>query len=80
MIRFTLEIEMHEDGHYTVRRGERFCPDLTWDEMLGLVVRETHQVGLPRYPLVSMQQHIEHFKRRAERIAARNEGVCDGQV
>lgn len=68
MIRLAVEIEQHADNHWTVRVGDRFCPHLTWDEMLGLVVRETHRPGFPPYPLLTTKQHIEHHERRVERI------------
>ena len=68
MIERTLQIEKRDDGSWTVREGEGFCPHLCWDEMLGMLVTLTHRPGVPNYSMRNMRQHLDLEQQRQARI------------
>lgn len=68
MIERTLHVEKHDDGFWTVREGEAFCPHLCWDEMLGMLVTLTHRPGVPNYAMASIRGHLDREERRQAQI------------
>ncbi len=73
MIKRTITIEIHDDGasgDYTVREGDRYCPKLCWDEMLGTIAELTHpRIGQARYRMLTAAEH-EAYEDRLRRRAA----------
>ena len=54
-----IHIETTEFGSkkYTVRAGDKYHDELTWDEMLGQVVHLSHpSIAEPRYDMLTAEQ------------------------
>lgn len=46
------------DNHFTIHEGERYCPGLCWDEMLGSIAELTHPaIGGARYRMETPDEH-----------------------
>jgi len=78
-----LTIEMTGPNNYTVRRGDRFTPELTWDEMLGQVAYVTcpsvgGQWNSGLFTLATMEEYKAAHLRMVERIAELDEGQSNG--
>lgn len=66
----TIEIDDHTSGGYTVREGDRSCPSLCWDEMLGSIAELTHpKIGQCRYRMLTHAEHEGERLRRELRMA-----------
>jgi hypothetical protein len=65
----TIEIGDGTSGSYTVREGDRFCPELCWDEMLGTIAELTHpKIGTARYRMWTEEEHAAHRARHEARM------------
>lgn len=74
MIKRTITVEIHDDGgsgDYTVREGDRYCPRLCWDEMLGSVAELTHpRIGESRYRMLTAGERAERERKQQACIEA----------
>lgn len=53
-------IEVRVNG-FTVREGDKFCPELCWDEMLGSIAELTHpRIGACRYRMFTTEEHAAY--------------------
>lgn len=75
MITRTITIEISaEDNMFTVRDGDRWCPKLCWDEMLGTIAELTHpRIGEARYRMGTAEQHRQREERYQQMRAVRTE-------
>jgi hypothetical protein len=59
----TVTIEITDRG-YTVREGDRYHDELSWDEMLGQVTELTHpKLGVGHYMMKTSAEWAEYRKR-----------------
>ncbi len=68
---YTLTIECHGGDNYTVRMGDTYHGDLTWDEMLGQIAYITCPKDEKRQALYRMMTDADWAEERARRQAWR---------
>lgn len=59
-----------EPGHYTVREGDKSCPQLCSDEAMAQVARLLLRT-FPGFPMLTAEEHASRDAERQARLAAR---------